>query len=234
MLTLTTFPPSFDEPSHSPFCAKAMILLQMSGQPWQREDVSNPSSMPHGKLPVLRNNGQIIPDSEFIANWLTEQGADFYPDCTSEQMSIGHTIIRMVEESLRLALVHDRWLDEGNWAHIWPVFFAEVPRPIRKLIAHKARKNVRSALMSNGIARMSSEQRLQKVNNDLSALEQIIGANAFILGDSPSAVDAAVLPVISMIDRLPVETALTQLVRSKSWVNAYLQRGRSNLYSDLT
>ena len=233
MLTLITFPASFGEPSHSPFCVKAMILLQMSGQPWQREDIANPSSMPHGKLPVLRANGELIPDSEFIEGWLTEQGADFYPDCSSEQKAIGHSITRMVEESLRLTLVHDRWLHDQNWAHIGPLFFEAVPRPIRKLIARKARKSVKAGLMSHGIARMSAEQRLQKVDNDLNALEQIIGTNDFMLGAAPTAVDAAVLPVLSMIDRLPVETAITQLVRSKGWVKGYLQRGRSTLYGDL-
>lgn len=233
MLSLITFPASFGEPSHSPFCAKAMILLQMSGQQWQREDLANPSSMPLGKLPVLRANGTLFPDSEFIQSWLTQQGADFYPDCTNEQKAVGHSLIRMAEESLRLALVHERWLEEENWAHLWPIFFAEVPRPIRKMIANKARKSVRAGLLSNGIARMSLQQRLQKTGSDLDALEQIIGTNAFILGDAPTAVDAAVLPVLSTIDRLPVATAISKLVRSKDWVNGYLQRGRATLYVDL-
>lgn len=32
MLNLITFPATFGEPSSSPFCVKAMILLQMSGK----------------------------------------------------------------------------------------------------------------------------------------------------------------------------------------------------------
>ena len=233
MLTLISFPASFGEPSHSPFCVKAMVLLQMSGQSWEREDISNPSSMPHGKLPVMRVNDSLIPDSEFIQDWLTQKGANFYPNCTDEQKAIGHSLARMVEEGLRLALVHDRWLDEQCWPDIWPTFFAEVPRPIRKLIAGKARKSVKAGLMSHGLTRMSPEQRLQKAGNDLDALGQIIGANDFILGDAPTGVDASVLPVLSMIDRMPVETALTQLLRRQDWVDGYLQRGRAALYRDL-
>ncbi len=233
MLTLLTFPPSFGEPSHSPFCAKTMILLQMSGQPWECEYIANPSAMPHGKLPVLRVNGQLIPDSELIENWLTDQGADFYPNLTDEQKSLGHAIIRMTEESLRLMLIHDRWLDDDNWTHIWPLFFAEVPGPLRKFVSSLARRSVRSGLTSNGIARMSQDQRLQKAENDLDALGQIMGSNAFVLGDTPTAVDAAVLPVLSMIDRLPIATATTSLLRSKEWVHGYLERGRATLYSDL-
>lgn len=74
MLTLMSFPPSFGEPSHSPFCVKAMVLLQMSDQTWKREGISNPSSMPQGKLPVIRANGALIPDSEFIQDWPTQKG----------------------------------------------------------------------------------------------------------------------------------------------------------------
>ncbi len=233
MLTLITFPPGLGEPSHSPFCAKAMILLQMSGLKWRREDIANPSSMPHGRLPVLQTAGDIIPDSEFIQDWLTKQGADLFPSCTEEQKAIGHSVIKMVEETIRIALIHDRWLDDQNWAHIGPLFFAEVPRPIRKLIASVARRSVRAGLKSNGFVRLSAEQRLQKVENDLHALGKIIGTNPFVLGGAPTAVDATVLPVLSMIDRLPVETGLTRTIRSKDWVVPYLERGRSTLYAGL-
>ncbi|MEP3347051.1 MAG: glutathione S-transferase family protein [Litoreibacter sp.] len=233
MLKIITFPTSFGEPSHSPFCVKAMVLLQMSGQRWEREDVSNPAPMPHGKLPVLRTGAGLVPDSEFIQEWLVEQGADFYPNCTDQQKAIGHSLVRLAEDNLRLALVHDRWLDEQCWPKIWPIFFAEVPSPIRKLIAHKARKSVKAALLSNGVARMSSEQRLKKVANDLDAIGRVLGVNDFILGGTPTGVDASVLPILSMIDRLPAKTELRVLLRRCDWVENYLQRGRDALYSDL-
>lgn len=233
MLTLITFPATFGEPSSSPFCVKAMILLQMSGQTWQREDIGSPMKMPHGKLPVLRNNGTLIPDSEFIQTWLTTQGADFFGDATATQRATGHAVIRMVEENLRLALVHDRWLDDRNWPQVWPVFFAGVPRPIRGVIARKARKSVRIGLHSNGFARLSNAERLEKANADLDALGHILGDQDFVLGAAPTAVDAAVLPMLSMIDRLPVATELTHLLRSKDWAQPYLQRGRDQLYAGL-
>lgn len=233
MINLITFPATFGEPSSSPFCVKAMILLQMSGQKWQREDIGNPSGMPHGKLPVLRNGTTLIPDSEFIQAWLTEQGEDFFAGCSPTHRATGHAVIRMVEESLRLALVHDRWLDARNWGHVWPVFFSGVPGPIRKLIASRARKSVRANLLGNGFARLSVAERLNKANSDLDALGNILEGDGYMLGKAPTAVDAAILPVLSMIDRLPVPTELTDLLRSKVWVEPYLQRGRDRLYTGL-
>lgn len=136
-----------------------MVLLQMSGQGWQREDISNPASMPYGKVPVLRATGHTIPDSECIQDWLAEQGSDFYPGCSDDQKVIGQSLIRMVEDGIRLALVHDRWLDDRCWPLIWPVFFAAGPRPIRKLIATKARNSVKRGLWGHGIGRLSLKDR---------------------------------------------------------------------------
>ena len=57
MLTLLTHSGGFGFFSYSMFCTKAALLLQLSGETWQRQDVTDPGElarMPHGKLPVLR------------------------------------------------------------------------------------------------------------------------------------------------------------------------------------
>lgn len=210
-----------------------MVLLQMSGQTWQRKNLADPAKMPYARLPVLQMGEDLIPDSEFIEDWLTRQGANFYPGLGAKEIAVGQAIIRMVEESLRLALVHDRWLDQGCWNHLWPIFFATVPWFLRRVVSGKVRKSVKAGLMSNGIARLSPQDRLRKAGKDLDVLRQIIGTNSFMLGKVATAVDAAVLPVLSMIDRLPVETDLTRLLRSHECVAGYLRNGRATLYSGL-
>jgi len=46
MITLITYAPSFGEPAASPFCTKAIWLLDMSGLAWQREDTADPRKGP--------------------------------------------------------------------------------------------------------------------------------------------------------------------------------------------
>lgn len=70
MLKLLTYPSAMGEFSPSPFCTKAALLLQMSGQPWEREDTSDPRKTRYGKLPVLRAGGEVIADSDNIRAWL--------------------------------------------------------------------------------------------------------------------------------------------------------------------
>lgn len=54
MITLITYAPAFGQVAASPFCVKAIWLLNMSGQKWQREDSMDPRRMPKQKLPVIR------------------------------------------------------------------------------------------------------------------------------------------------------------------------------------
>ncbi len=55
MLKLMTYKPAFGEPSASPFCTKAICLLNMSGLDWKPEYTSDPRKAPMAKLPVLRD-----------------------------------------------------------------------------------------------------------------------------------------------------------------------------------
>ena len=78
MLILKTFPGSFNLPSHSPFCAKAMALLKMANVRWRPEYVSMPRGMPYGRLPVMQVGDRLIPESRNIQTYLEGQGAQFW------------------------------------------------------------------------------------------------------------------------------------------------------------
>lgn len=228
MLTLLTFAPGFDDPSHSPFCVKAMCLLQLSGQAWQREDIRDPAilhSMPYGKLPVLRVGDDLIADSELIQTWLESHGADFYPGVDARGRAMGQAMIRMVEENLRVGMAGDRWLDEACWPHMRRELFGPMPDDI----VDPLRAGVRQGLMGQGLARMREADRLTKLRRDLAAITTLLDG-AFLLGDAPTAADAAVVPVLSMIANLPADTPLRAMVRDDATLMRYIERGRAAMY----
>ena len=97
MLTLLTFPSAFGLFSASPFCVKTALMLQSSGQRWQRSDMLDPRKMPHQKLPVLRTPERLVPDSDLIRDWLEAQGADFDPELSGLQKAQSRTLICMAE-----------------------------------------------------------------------------------------------------------------------------------------
>ncbi|CUH74729.1 glutathione S-transferase family protein [Tropicibacter naphthalenivorans] len=234
MLTLLTYRPGYGDPSLSPFCVKAMILLEMSGQPWQPEWCARGGKDSYGKLPALRTPGGLVPDSNFILQWLEEQGADLFPGLNNAQRGQAHAIIRLAEDSLRLGLIHDRWLRDDCWPVMLKTAFGGMPAPLRLIIPGRVRDNVRKLLTIQGMARYSEEDRLRCLRADLDALAAQLGDSAWLFGDQPTAADAAVFPVLSMLDRLPADTPLRRLVREQSALMAYTQRGRDRFYPALT
>ncbi len=230
MLTLLTFPGNSDQPSHSPFCLKAMCLLQMSGQTWVPEYVANPSKMPLGRLPVLKTADRLIPDSTNIQTYLESHGADFNAGLSADDKARSHALTRMVEENLRCGLVHDRWLNEQCWPVIRETFFADMPAILRKIIPGMIRRNVRRAMMAQGIAQFSREDRLDRLGRDIRAIEQTLGNNPFLFGETPSAADATIAPVLDMIRTLPCDTGLRRLVRENAGLMSYIEHARAALY----
>lgn len=230
MLTLLTFPASFDQPSHSPYCVKAMCLLQMSGQSWQPEFLDNPTRMPLGKLPVLRDGKSLIPDSANIQAHLEAAGADFYPGLSKAQRAQAHAMMHMAEDSLYLHLVYNRWLEPENWSVVRDVFFAAIPRLIRKPITGRIRKQVVAGLTSHGIARFSEVDRLARLSRDLNALSAQLAGKPFLFGAAPCAADASVAPVIGMLAELPADTATRNTVRARTDLIAYAERCRAAIY----
>ena len=231
MLTLLTFRPSFDMPSHSPYCAKAIALLNLSGQAWQSKFLADPSKMPMGRLPVLKTaEGQLIPDSAHIQAYLEAQGAEFNAGLSEQEKATSHALMRMVEHSLTPGVAHDRWLRDDCWPIVREVFFAEMPALLRRPISKMIRAKVRRGLTSQGIAQYSEEDRLDRLGKDIDAIETVLGDKPYLFGDEPTAADATVVPTLGMIQSLPCDTDLRRLVRGNDRLVAYIERAKDRLY----
>lgn len=234
MLTLLTFRGGFAEPSLSPFCVKAMILLDLSGQSWRPEWTDMPPRASYSKLPALRTPDGLIPDSNFIAEWLEKQGADLYPGFGPRERATAHAVKRMVEEHLRYGMVHDRWLRDDGWAVLRQTVFGGMPAPVRLIVPGKVRGGIVAMLKKMGIARLSETDRLRMLEADLNALDTLLGDRPWFLSDVPTALDASVLPLLSMLDNLPCDTPLRRAVRGNARLMGYITRGRAQLYPRLT
>lgn len=232
MITLLTFGGSFGTPSHSPFCLKAMCLLNMSGQKWQAEEHTDPRKMPHGRLPVVRAGSQTIADSAHIQAFLEQQGADFNVGLSDADKARSHALVRMVEESLRLVLVHERWLNDANWLIVRDVFFGSIPGFIRKPVTNGIRKKVRAGLTSQGMAQFSDAERVQRSKLDITSIMTQLGNQPFLFGPNATAADAAIVPVLDMLLNLPTDTGPRRLVREWPGIQDYVARGRSAMYPE--
>lgn len=231
MLTLITYPAHFGEPSGSPFCVKAMCLLNMSGADWQPEFTNDPRKAPKAKLPVLRAGERTIADSDAIREFLElETGTDFDAGLDPQQRATSRAVIRMVEEHLYFATVCDRWMNDENWAHVRQAFFSEIPAVLRGLITRQVRKQAVGAAKGQGMGRFSEAERLGRARKDIEAVQALLADKQFLFGDTPTAADASVVPALRAAACAPVATDLSRLVSGNAVLAAYLNRGRDALY----
>ncbi len=230
MLTLITFPAGFNEPSYSPFCSKAIYLLQMAGVEWERKDVNDPRKSPRGQLPVLVDGSRQIPDSEAIRRYLEkEYNADFDAGLTAAEKAVACAFTRLAENHLRQFEVYDRWLDDANWTIIREMFFGQIPGWIRGFVTGKIRKSVHDKLVAEGVARLDKTERLEWASRDLDAIQAWLGDKPFLFGDKPTSADASVVAVMGGIINMPAQTDLSKAINNRASLCAYTERMKTTV-----
>lgn len=230
MLTLLTFPAGFGEFSLSPFCTKAAWLLALSGEAWQRRDVTDPRGMPHGKLPVLLlADGTRIADSWAIRAFLEGRGAQFDEGLSQEDRHLAHLLERMAEEHLYFLLLADRWANDESWPAVRAGFFGSLPGPARRPVSWLVRRGILGALEGQGIGRMTPAEQLDRAEADLAVISARFGTRPFLMADRPTAADASVAPMIGGLRDGPVATPLTRRVRDDAILSAYVDRMRETV-----
>ena len=223
MITLLTFAPAFGQPAASPFCVKAMMLLNMAGVEWTPEYLSDPRKMPYSKLPAIRVNGEIIADSDNIRLWLEARGAEFNQGLTRAEMAYSRALIRMAEEHLYFHVGYDRWGDDAVWPTIRDTYFKDIPRPFLKFITGQIRKPVVTSFHQMGIGRFNPQERLARAEPDLKAIADLL-TGPFLFGEKPTAADACVAPQLAGMMSTPVATLLGDRVRGDKVLVDYVAR----------
>ena len=230
MLLLKTYRPGFGQPSLSPFCVKAMALLNLAGLDWQPAYLDDPRSTPHGKLPVLVDDGKTIADSDHIRDHLEATcGIDFDEGLDRADRAVSRAMIRMTEEHLYFAIVMDRWLDPANWAIVRETYFGAIPALLRGFVTRYLQKQAKTGLQWHGIARFAPEERLTRLAHDLDAIESWLADRTFLFGDQPTAADCSIAPMLASALSTPEETGLRREVCARDGLVAYVARVNERL-----
>lgn len=224
MITLITFAPAFGQPAASPFCVKAIWLLNLSGQQWQREDTADPRKMPKQKLPAIRVDDQIIPDSENIRSHLEMQGADFDQGLSEMEKATSRALIRMAEEHMYFHIVLDRWGDDTVWPIIRDEYFKSIPKLLRGIVTNKLRKACLQGMDRQGLGRFSPRERLQRLEPDLAAITTRLWHGPFLFGDKPTSADASVAAMLANMRATPGKTFLKTRIAEDEILCRYIDR----------
>ncbi|ARE41886.1 hypothetical protein RGUI_3745 [Rhodovulum sp. P5] len=231
MLGLHVFPPAMGTISPSPFSVKSLLLLEMSGLPYRRI-AGDPRKAPKSKLPVLEDDGQMIPDSQAIEAHLA-QNHGFDPDAhlSPRHRAEAEAIRHMVEDHIYWALVYSRWID--NPAATRQAFFAPLPLPLRRPVFAMVRRQVAQALNGQGMGRHSREDIYAMGEKSLNALAVLVGNGPYVFGDRPSGIDTVVFGLLENLLPAELETPLAQAAKGHTALVTYHQAVRDGIAAKL-
>ncbi len=215
MLKLLGFSPAFGLPDASPFVVKVDTYLRMTGLEYDYEGgMQNLKKAPKGKLPLLEDEGKIIPDSEIIIDYLKhEKNADLDYWLSDEQRAVAHLVIKSLDENLYWCLVYSRWVNQETWLKVKDNFFAGMSFPLKVILPPLLRSGVKSSIKKQGMGRHSEEEVLAIANKSFVSLEDMLGEKDYFFGDQPCSLDATVYGHVACFIRSELKNRFNQDAR---------------------
>ncbi len=193
MISLYKFGPLKKVSDASGFCVKVEAYLKMAELPYEtRSGIQYLRRSPKGKLPFIKDDGEVIADSSFILKYLEEKHDNILDGhLNDEQKAISHAFVKMMDENLYWTVVYSRWALDHNWVIMKDMFFGSLPFVLKAIVPGIARKGVIKGLKGHGIGRHSEAEITEICAHDLQALSDFLGDKEFFFGDKPSCLDAA-------------------------------------------
>lgn len=228
MLILKSFTPAFNLRCPSPFGLKTEALLAMSGLQY-KVVTGDVRKAPKGKLPLLIDGDVEIADSSMIKNYLEDShGVDFDGSLGKEQIAIGKTIQRMVENHLYFAGIHFRWVE--NPELVRDVFFKAIPALPRKLIFKLILKKIKRDNYGHGMGRHTPEEILAFAVEDFTALSVLLGDKNYMFGDKPTSIDATVYGALEGAINVSIDSEYRDAARGFENLVDYCDRFRDEVF----
>lgn len=229
-ITLVTLGSAFGLRNVSPFCLKIEMLLTSLGLPFEVEEQADPRKAPKGKLPYLKVDGKLLPDSELILVYIDEltQGK-VYAGLTTEQKAKGTAFARLAEDHLYWIMVASRWLDDSWWPNIVEGFFHIAPKPFRGLAAGMARRAMRQTYNGHGLGRHTLAEQKDFARRDFAAIQGALTDTGFLIDASPNIYDFTVAGLLAGIYDQQPPTWITAVAQEYPELQAYAERVQNSV-----
>ena len=223
-LTLYTTRAGFDLPDTSPFVLKTEVQLQMAGLAYERVSAIPPQA-PKGKLPYIDDHGVVVTDSTFIRAHVERTcGLDLDAGLDALQRAQAWAIERMLEDHLYFAMVWFRWLEPANFAK-GPAHFADTaPEDQREQLRHELQSRKRAELHAQGLGRHTPEDIAVLGTRSIDALSVQLGDKPWLMGGTPSGVDATAFGMLACVLTPFFDTPLRRAAQAHGNLTAYVAR----------
>jgi glutathione S-transferase len=199
MITLYGAGPGFGLPEISQYVTKTEVQLKMAGLPYKKAK-ARPTDGPKGQLPFIDDVGERIGDSTFIRMHIERKyGVDLDAGLDARGRAEAWAIERMLENHFNWISGYARWLMPENFAKGPARFFDDAPEAVREQLREEVRARVAANMLAVGITRHAPDEIWELGARSLAALSALLGERPYLMGDSPTGVDATAFAVLAGI-----------------------------------
>jgi len=223
-LTLYVTRAGFGLPDVSPFVLKTEMQLQMAGLAYERVPAIPPQA-PKGKLPYIDDHGTVVSDSTFIRAYIEHTcKVDLDAGLDATQRAQAWAIERLLEDHLYFAMVWFRWIDPENFAKGPAHFVDGAPEDQRERLRRELQAGKRADLQAQGLGRHTPAEIAALGQRSIDALAVLLGDKPYLMGATPTGVDATAFGQLACILTPFFDTPLRAAVRRHANLVAYVAR----------
>ncbi len=232
MIHLYQLYPDMNTPDPSPFCFKVHFFMKYYKIDFKPHK-ANLLKAPKKKAPYIFDDtaSVTISDSEDIIKYLCER---FHlspdKDLEPQQKPQSFALRKTLEEYLYFVILYSRWGDQNGWNNIEPIYFKDIPKPIRFLITPLIRKSVIKSMYGQGMGRHSQTEIYQRGIELLAQLSTWLADGDFFMGKNISLVDFTAFPMLYEILKFPYQSPLFQPMQQHTNLVSYVEKISSQFY----
>ncbi|QIK95918.1 glutathione S-transferase family protein [Sphingomonas sp. HDW15A] len=208
---------------YSPFCMKVRAILEYkriefdSVNPLAASGTLNRRGT--GKVPAVEIDGEFITDSTDIAYALDQR----YPDppllpLEMRERGVAHAIEEWADESLYFIGLYYRWYEAKGRKPVAAVFGKSIKG---RLIYRFYLRRILAQLRGQGTLRKSPQHVARDLERNLDAVEGLLSASPYVLGDRPFLCDFALMAQLKYLARTPLGSGA---ISSRERLRRYIEQ----------
>ena len=235
MIKLYSFGPAFGLIDPSPFVTKVNLFMLVNDIEFEIIcDFSKLQKAPKKKFPVIDDDGNMIADSMFILDYLSDKyNVNMDHWLTEEQRATAHLIGKSLEENLYWCLVHSRWINNDTWPIIKERFFNGMPFPLNKLIPIIARSGTKKRIQGHGMGAHTNSEIHDIADRSFNSISTLLGNKRFMFGEKISSLDLIVFAQIGAFTLSSLDNQMTQLAKKYDNLVTLTQEIQNTHYPNL-